>query len=163
MMSKSDLIMTVQFLNYPRWHDRHSIKLLDIMSHLICSPFTRDEQRSSVGVLLTVVKCNFYAVNSCINKWNLNIHTRIGIIYDKFHECRWIFEYRCFSSLNERKHTLWIQATQHQSMRGYHVGFTWIHGPTKQKNTTPANQERAHRSKGPPEEARTSRTGPRAL
>jgi hypothetical protein len=119
-------------------------------------------------VVVEGVKCHFYAVNSCINKWKLNIHTRIGIISDKFHECKWIFECRCFSSLNERKHTLWIQATQHQSMRGCHIVFTWIHGPTKQKNTTPANQERAHRSKGPPEEAnrlsfaRTPRKGPRA-
>jgi hypothetical protein len=59
----------------------------------------------------------------------------------------------CFSSLNERKHSLWIQATQHQPMRGCHIGFTWIHGPTKQRSTTPANQKRAHGSKGPPEEA----------
>jgi hypothetical protein len=32
---------------------------MDVMSHLICSPFTRDEQRSTVGELLTVVKYHF--------------------------------------------------------------------------------------------------------
>jgi hypothetical protein len=52
-------------------------------------------------------------------------------------------------------------------MRGCHIGFTWIHGPTKQRSTTPANQKRAHRPKGPPEEANclsfacTPRIGPR--
>jgi hypothetical protein len=39
---------------------------LDIMSHLSCSPFTRGEQMSSVGVLLTAVKYHFYVVNSYI-------------------------------------------------------------------------------------------------
>jgi hypothetical protein len=32
---------------------------LDTMSYLICSPFTRDEQRSSVRELLTAVKYHF--------------------------------------------------------------------------------------------------------
>jgi hypothetical protein len=72
-----------------------------------------------------------------------------GCDTDQFHERKWIFECRCFSWLNERKHTLWIQATQHQPMRGCHIGFTWIYGPTNKRSRTPANQERAHGSKGP--------------
>jgi hypothetical protein len=98
--------MTVPFLNYPWWHDetsQHSqvqgmvwnisyarFVPLDITYHLDLTPFTQDEQRPSVGVLLMVVKYHFYTVNSCIKlmenghqHWNsgfvLTIFTSIGI------------------------------------------------------------------------------------
>jgi hypothetical protein len=45
---------------------------LDIKYHLDLTPFTRDEQRSSVGDLLTAVKYCFYTVNSCIKSLESN-------------------------------------------------------------------------------------------
>jgi len=74
--------MTVPLLNYPRWHDRHikvhkckvrfGISLIlasylwKLCFTLVLSPSLEDEKILSVGVLLTVVKCKIYAINSCI-------------------------------------------------------------------------------------------------
>ena len=93
--------MTVPLLNYPRWHDRHfkvhkckvrfGISLMlasylwKLYFTLVLSPSLEDEQRLSVGVLLTVLKSE---IKSSTPASFHNIQTPnvvIGLIANHFH------------------------------------------------------------------------------
>ena len=97
--------MTVPLLNYPRWHDRHfkvhtckvwfGISLMlasylwKLYFTLVLSSSLEDEQRLSVGVLLTIL-------NSGIEPSTLSsfciIHSPnlvVGLNSDKFHKFWW--------------------------------------------------------------------------
>ena len=94
--------MTVPLLNYPRWHDRHfkvhkckvrfgiSLMLVSYLWKLcftlVISPLLEDEQRLSVGVLLTVLKSKIKPSTPAAFPINQTPNVVVGLNSNQFHE-----------------------------------------------------------------------------
>ena len=94
--------MTVPLVNYPRWHDRHfkvykckvrfgiSLMLASYLWKfcftLLLSPSLEDDQRLSVGVLLTVLKSEIQ-LSTLASFHNISSSNLVvGLNFDKFHK-----------------------------------------------------------------------------